>query len=342
MTARVAVRVVAICCAAQGCAVLGWSSPARAASPVDIAWTAPEGCPTQAAIEERFSASLPARENELEPLVARAKVVRSPSDWAATLTVEYSGRTGERNLRAPTCSELGEAVVVILSLLVRESLGADEPEKHTPASLATASSVVEPTAPAGSPPRAKSFQMRDRGPNENPSISPQLPSVAKSLRGALLAGKVVDSSSSAGLGVGFAVAWGRLGLDIAIEYWPALSAFRADEDVAVSLDVAAARVAGCYRAGWSVGLAFCLGPRLEHVSGQAPEVDEPASDAAVVPGLQASALLRVPTDARWGFVAGVAGGLRLRSVQVDVAPYGSIYEIPRWTANLLGGADVSF
>jgi hypothetical protein len=117
--------------------------------PLDFTWTAPDTCPTQAAVVEQLSRAVEAGGKDLPPLTARATVSRDGATWQLVLVTEMDGRRGTRVLEADSCEGLARAATLVLALTLGEGLARRQAE-------AEAAAAAPPPAPVAPPPPAKS------------------------------------------------------------------------------------------------------------------------------------------------------------------------------------------
>ena len=127
---------------------------AASARAADLDWDAPAGCPDRDALRWRIEEALGTTLAHAAPLHFSAKVEKkSVERWLVELDVTSDSSETEaqhRELEAPSCDELVQAVSVAVAL----ALGADrvEPQAPTPESK---SAPPEPPAPAPPEPESK-------------------------------------------------------------------------------------------------------------------------------------------------------------------------------------------
>jgi len=102
----------------------GWfcgSSPSRAQdlATVDFAWSAPAGCPPDAAVRAEIGKLLggPIEGRAREDLRVRAVVERREL-WLVTLDTLAGGTAGHRTLESATCEGLASATALIVALII--------------------------------------------------------------------------------------------------------------------------------------------------------------------------------------------------------------------------------
>jgi len=187
------------CAAASaiGLGVAGWPAPATGA-PLELAWSAPEGCPSSEEIVEATYARLEKDRTEAPAeLFVRGTVARGDAGFVVTLVLEdVNGRSiGERIVRVDrrACAEIVTPTSVVLAMMiavVRPRLAtSSEPEK-------------EPEErPAGQ-------QAADAPPTHTPPTQPRRTAVAERPppdRVSLGAVGLASSGVVPGLGLGFGI-----------------------------------------------------------------------------------------------------------------------------------------
>lgn len=129
------------------------------AGPLELAWDAPSGCPTQEDVLAevlRLVGSAEVRRS----VQAEAQVERRGERWVVTLRTRQGGGAGERSLEGHTCEAVASASALVLAL----TLQTDAPEPPPPATVAP---------PPANPPRAPA-----------PAIAPRRTKPAVALRAA--------------------------------------------------------------------------------------------------------------------------------------------------------------
>lgn len=145
-------------------AVLAFASAARAEpvqrrpSAVSLTWEAPAGCPSSERIlseTDRILAGSTVRTDP--PIEARARVRQEGERWLLSLETRRGDTAGSRELEGESCTALGEAMIVILVLMIDPALVAEapprlEPEPEAKPPIAPAPVVVAAPAPAPAAP----------------------------------------------------------------------------------------------------------------------------------------------------------------------------------------------
>lgn len=88
---------------------------------LELTWRAPAGCPSAAEIEQRIRALLPGDPNGAGVLQVDGEVVEVDGGVALSMRSTFAGHSERRTLRAPSCSELGEATAVLLAIALEPS-----------------------------------------------------------------------------------------------------------------------------------------------------------------------------------------------------------------------------
>lgn len=129
---------------------LAWatSAGAQAIPAVDVAWLAPEGCPTASAVQTQIDALLgaAAAARAVEDLAVRA-VVEQGTRWLVTIETRRAGSSGHRSLEAATCQGLADATALIVALMIDPAAVAARTEKppREPPPAASPPPVAAPT-----------------------------------------------------------------------------------------------------------------------------------------------------------------------------------------------------
>jgi hypothetical protein len=135
-------------------------------------------------------------------------------------------------------------------------------------------------------------------------------------------------------------AWlGAWGARVELSARRPLAKLTAAHDFTLQLERYAAAVEPCVRLSRGVELAVCGGPRLELLRGLAVGPSTPESDLVWLPGVGSGSWLRLPVSDSWSLSAELQASWSLRRAQASVVPWGKVYELPRWGAGLLLGAE---
>ena len=182
---------------AIGLVIAGWPSPANGA-PLELAWSAPEGCPSGEEIVEATYARLEKDRTEAPPeLIVRGTVARGATGFVVTLVLEdVTGRSvGERTVRVDqrACGEIVTPTSVVLAMMIAvvrpRIASSNEPE--TPPEEPPAAQQ----APPAPPPHTAPTQPRETAVAEPPTPD----------RVSLGALGLASSGVLPGLGLGFGI-----------------------------------------------------------------------------------------------------------------------------------------
>jgi hypothetical protein len=133
------------------------STPAR----WELVWQAPSGCPDAAAIREQVAALVPTPREGEGVLLVQATITPQGDAFVLVLRTDFAERHDEREARGRVCSELGEAVALVVAVSLDPSLvGARPavveprpavPDAPAPAEPPSRSSGTVPSVPSASP-----------------------------------------------------------------------------------------------------------------------------------------------------------------------------------------------
>lgn len=328
---------------------------ARAAGPrLSFQWSAPEGCPTHAAVLARTEQLLgrSAESSLSQPLAIDATVSRAEPGWELRLG---SGAAGEppRLVSAATCEELGEmaALFVALSIdptLPLESVGAFADlsraagEESSPAPKAeTAPSPEPPPIEPSSPPASRSKEQaeseqagRDAGVSAAPNVRP-LAGASAVLGLGRLPGAAFGVRAHGG------VAIERFELRAGLEYFPeryASATPTTGGDLSlgtVGLHAAYALAAGALTFAPSGGVAFGW------LHGAGDGVANPASGDAFLVGLEPGLRASYALSPSWALVTDAALHFALNRPGFVLDEIGEVYRPARVGARFGLGAEWS-
>jgi hypothetical protein len=344
-------RAHAWCVACAGALLLGAPREARA----EVIW---HGAPCGAASQNPVA---PGRVEDVGAPRVDIDVVERGAHWVATLTARYpDGSTGTRSIQAATCAELERAVEVSLSLLepVEEQpasapnadiLGGDatagssapaavlEAVPSTPASSAAGASGVSGTFVPPSPVSVLTPPADAGGGSEAARPSPR--GALGFVRAVALLGSAGGKFYEAGAAFAGGLWFGPWGGRVELSLRRPLSPVSAEHAVSLELQRVAAALDGCVRRRASIEWGLCGGPRLELVTGLSAGPSDPARDSAWLPALGGGAWVRVPIAPRWALSSELQGSWSLRRAEVNVLPWGRVYELPRLGVSLLTGIE---
>jgi hypothetical protein len=119
------------------------SVPARAESPLELAWDAPAECPTGTVVLNRVR-SLAGESLRGSRLRAAGHIERMNGRYRLTLTLRHGGDVRERTMESTSCDDLAGAAAVTLGLLLRA-----EPTQTGKAGSATANAGAASNSATG-------------------------------------------------------------------------------------------------------------------------------------------------------------------------------------------------
>lgn len=143
------------CFAPLACAWLA-AGAARPSEPIELEWSAPDGCPTRQDVLSRAAALLGQTGSE-QRIIARGRIRAAEGEFELELETVTSDGTGRRRLRAGQCGELAQPAALLLALAVDPAVTAPEPAPSEPTSeptpIAPAPAPAAPPTPAAPGPR---------------------------------------------------------------------------------------------------------------------------------------------------------------------------------------------
>lgn len=145
----------------MGSAVWATASLASAQGPravVEIAWSAPPDCPTEAALLAETRAALRDSTAPGHSVAARGAVRRTGDRWHVDLAVKSDQGAGERSFDADSCTELTSAVALIVALAV-DPTAAPPPPAIAVIPASAAAEVPKPSPPAAPAPSVAAVDM---------------------------------------------------------------------------------------------------------------------------------------------------------------------------------------
>jgi hypothetical protein len=193
--------------------------PPPAAAPLDLTWTAPEGCPTGEAVAGEVTRITGGAGGTSRHVTAEARVERKTADaWHATIVMRVDGTVGERSFEAESCAAVADAATLILAIAVNPlvSLRAIPPPPEAPAPAPTPPPVAPPPPPP--PPPVPPPPPPPQKPPPPPQRTP--PTLGRFAFGLSLAGEA-GSLLRAAIGGAMSLAWipDRFRLELAAGLW---------------------------------------------------------------------------------------------------------------------------
>ncbi len=315
---------------------LAWSSP-----PVQLAWSAPSGCPDAAHVRR-----------ELERLLDEPIATEAPPRFTARASVEQGddGRwhlrlsmaldEAERTLEGDTCEELADATALIIALAV-DPVGvaarAGQPAApHTADETAAVEAPPSPVTPVPRSPRVAAAVVRD----------PEAPPSTKT-RWRGRASGIVDGMALPRAAPGIAVAGiAELGAgraELTVAYLFSERATLADRSAGgdISLLAGGARLCGLpIRGTYEAGA--CMGFEGGVMMADAFGVTAPGSGSAPWLAPQVSVLGSYALTDRLALQLALDGLVPLARKRFVLADIGEVYRPPRFTFRAGLGLEVEF
>lgn len=346
--------VTALACA-LACVIAG-SQPVSAQ--MAIAWTAPDGCPREAAfvaeVERVLGRALSPEDGQR--VNVHADVASDGPGFTLELRTQAGAAQGERKLRAPNCDELFAAAAVIVALLVdpeavhRKSASPSasaSPSTTSASPSASASHPASTSQPVGPPDAGATAPAGAAPPHEPATEDPVVAQVAgATARWFVRANLVADYGSlpevGLGPGLGIGAQLGALTVELSGSYLPSQQAVVEGRSVA-ALEVAAAGVGLCYALAFAPALAPCVRAEYGRMWGRGQglrrgDLERSGSVALVQLGLRAQW-----SPEPW-FVLGaeVGPGLLPLHTVFTVAGVGTVHEPNTLVLRLRAGAALRF
>jgi hypothetical protein len=319
-------------------ALVGLAAGASRAQPrpsaVSLTWEAPAGCPSSERIlaeTDRILAGSTVRTDP--PIEARARVRQDGEKWLLSLETRRGDAVGTRELAGESCTALGEAMIVILVLMIDPALMPETPPRLEPEPVAVVvpppqklpvAVVVRPAAP---PPAAVGCRWGR-------------PALALSALGDLGA----LPAPAAGGELGFAVRRCALGASAAVRALvPRTGEAELDSSAGGDLWLAAGALAlGLARDLGAIELGARGGLEVGAMSGRGVGINHPDSGRALWLAASAGAALRVPLAAQLAALAGLDLVVPLRRPRFVIEDLGSVHRPAVVNGRLALGLELSF
>ncbi len=316
--------------------LLGLAGAARAEprpSAVSLTWEAPVGCPSSERIlaeTDRILAGSTVRTDP--PIEARARVRRDGETWILSLETRRGEAVGTRELAGESCTAVGEAMIVILILMIDPALMPETPPRLEP----------EPVAQVVAPPPVQKPAAVVARPAPPPPIACRWgrPALALSLLGDLGA----LPAPAAGGELAFGLRRCSLGASAGVRaLYPRTGEAELDTSAGGDLWLIAGALA--------IGLARDLGPlelgtrgglEVGAMSGRGVGINHPDSGRALWLAASAGAAVRIPLAARLAAAAAVDLVVPLRRARFVIDDLGSVHRAAPVTGRLALGLELSF
>ena len=295
------------------------AAAAEGVAAVELAWTAPRGCPMR---EQVLAKSEQLLGGQAERAVSAEGTIRThPDGFELVLRAEVEGVQLSRRLVAPRCDELADAAALILAMAAR-------PQQQVPPETESSSSPTHASGARAARTTPSKRTVPLRSPVAPPAASaPAAPRPPPTRPYAMVTGSVDHGtlpSSSLALGGGVGVWRGPWGAEGQVRHW--LKRQRDDTNnpgKGVVLWLNAGSFLGCV-AG-PLGTAACGGLEVGSLSGRGYGVDEPRPRSVIWAAGLASARLRL-VPARWLWLAAsVEAAVPIKRYEFRLERVGSVY-----------------
>jgi len=305
-------------------------------SAVSLTWEAPGGCPSSERIlaeTDRILAGSTVRTDP--PIEARARVRQDGEKWVLSLETRRGDAVGTRELAGESCTALGEAMIVILVLMIDPALMPETPPRLEPEPAAV---VVAP--PPQKPPVAVVTRPAAPTPPAVVGCRWGRPALALSALGDLGA----LPAPAAGGELGFALRRCALGASAAVRaLYPRTGEAELDTSAGGDLWLAAGALAlGLARDLGAIELGARGGLEVGAMSGRGVGINHPDSGRALWLAASAGAVLRVPLGARLAALAGLDLVVPIRRPRFVIDDLGSVHRAAAVTGRLALGLELSF
>jgi len=302
-------------------------------SAVSLTWEAPAGCPSSERIlaeTDRILAGSTVRTDP--PIEARARVRQDGERWLLSLETRRGEVAGSRELEGESCTALGEAMIVILVLMIDPALVPETPPSLEP------EPVVEPPPP---PPPAPPVVTR-------PAPPPVEPAGCRWGRPALSLSALGDLGALPGPAGGGELAFGLRRCALGASLAARGLAPRTGE---AALDAGAGGDLWLYAAGAALALhadlaglelAAAAGFEAGAMSGQGVGINNPDSGRALWLAASAGGAIVIPLTARLGARAAVDLVVPLRRPRFVIDDLGAVHRAAAVTGRLALGLELAF
>jgi len=304
-------------------------------SAVSLSWEAPAGCPSSARIlaeTDRILAGSTVRTDP--PIEARARVGQEGERWLLSLETRRGDAVGSRQLEGESCTALGEAMIVILVLMIDPALVPETPPKLEPEPVAE----VAPPQPPKPAPIAVT----------RPAPPPAGPAGCRWGRPALALSALGDLGALPGPAGGGELAFGlsrcALGASAAVRGLAPRTG-EAELDAGAGGDlwlIAAGAALGLHADLGAVSLGARAGLEAGAMSGRGVGINHPDSGRALWLAASAGAQLVVPLGARLGALVGLDLVVPLRRPRFVIDDLGSVHRASPVTGRLAVGLELAF
>ena len=313
------------------------------ASPIDLEWDAPPGCPDASDVAARIEVRADAH-----PVTARAVIVESDGAWLLTLDIEGAAGADRRTLEGESCAALADAAALLIGVATGPdadpATDAIEPEVVEP-------DVVEPEPPAepepveDDPPAEPDPAPREGVPNVDDETAPRSPNLGVHARAAGLVefGTLLPEPVAGGVAIaaGINIPWVR------VEARGHYVAPRRLDDVenpgvGVFIDGWGVGASGCgvWEGEW-VFLPGCLGAQLGRTRARAFGLEQPGVGRGFWGQLLADVAVGVRVHPRVALTLAAQGALALRRPRFRVRGFPPLFQTGMGAGRLALGVEVA-
>jgi hypothetical protein len=310
---------------------------------LDLAWTAPAGCPDQAHVVAHVEELVGKRRPSQHPLQARGRLTTSSAGprYRLELFIGADERS-TRTMNGDDCARLADAAALILALDI-------DPEALTRGAEPEPSPPVAVTPPAPEPTPPAKLAVLAPGPRPAP-VAPLAPHVHRNAVDAVLGGRaVLDTGSlprtTLGLGAAAEITRGSLALDVSVVGYK--SQFTVDGPrngvggAYVALVAFAAH--GCWGgAGRAVDWRGCVGGELGRESTRGVSIARPESSASLWSAVSLMLRARVWPDRAVSPALGLALVHPVTAPKVGIQGFGTVFEPPALLVRFFLGIEAHF
>ena len=309
------------------------AEPAPRPSAIALTWEAPAGCPSSDRIlaeTDRILAGSTVRTDP--PIEARARVRQEGERWLLSLETRRGTAAGSRQLEGESCTALGEAMIVILVLMIDPALVPETPPRLEPEPVAQ----LPPPPP---PPAAPLVVARPQPPAPPPAgCRWGRPALALSALGDLGA----LPAPAAGGALAFGLRRCALGAEVSVHgLSPRTGEAELDAGAGGDLWLLAGGAAFSLHAdlgGLEVGARGGL--EAGTMSGRGVGINNPDSGRALWLAAGAGATLALPLTARFAALLGVDLVVPLRRPRFVIDDLGAVHRAAAVTGRLALGLEV--
>lgn len=184
------------------------------ASPADVHWTAPAGCPTQASVSEQLQALV--GDDVVRPdLVAHAQVRSRGDEWVLELSLHMATGSITRQMVADECQTLADAVALVVATFADPVAVSAHVEERSPSVPTRIEAVRGGPAPLPSQLPERRAHGHSLGPRPTPLDPHGPPPMGWGMRLGVVAGRATQADLD--LGPYAELSWQRGSVRVAID-----------------------------------------------------------------------------------------------------------------------------